>query len=174
MGRSSFDFMLPTPKHSDRITAGVKKCKARQQQHLSASIRKVLTIDKNDNRLLNPEFVEAIMGFPLGWTDTEIENIDLPPPSLMTLNKLSNYIDQGLTEDKPNLRTRLGQLGNGIVPQVGAIAFEILIQILQEENKMLTLKDYEIQIANLKVEMSQALSQTKKEALSKQLTKLSS
>ena len=57
---------LPTPKKSDCLTAGVKTCKPQHQQHLSSTVREVLTIDKTDNRLLSPEFVEQIMGFPLG------------------------------------------------------------------------------------------------------------
>ncbi len=192
---------LPTPKHSDRFTAGVKTCKPQQQQHLSFTVREVLTIDgayksvgkpegssaevssavyeprdgtaphETDNRLLSPEFVEQIMGFTLGWTNLEVENTDLPPPHLVTLEELPAIIEQGLTEDKPGLRTRLGQLGNSIVPQVGEIAFRMLDEILQEE-EMLNLQELELEITNLKADLKKADTQTKKEALSKQIAKL--
>ncbi len=163
---------LPTPKHSDRLTAGVKACKPGQQQHLSSTVREVLTISKTDNRLLSAEFVEQIMGFPMGWTDLEIENTDLPPPHLVTLEELPAIIDRGLTEDKPGLRTRLGQLGNSIVPQVGAIAFEFLTKILEEKETMLTLQELELNLTNLKADLKKASTKAKKEALAKQIMKL--
>lgn len=109
---------LPTPTHSDRLTAGCKKCKPGQTQHLATAVR-----PKNMEGYLNPEFTERMMGFPAGWSS--INSCDATP-ELMSFDTLPKYVDKAIdNEDVPNRRKRLGAIGNAVVPHVAAVAIEI-------------------------------------------------
>jgi DNA (cytosine-5)-methyltransferase 1 len=68
---------------------------------------------------LNPDWVEVLMGFPVGWTDLDKTDIDLT-------NKFPQaWLDGSWEEGIPRTTTRrdgraarLKQLGNALVPQV--------------------------------------------------------
>lgn len=141
--------LLPTPKHTDKNTAGVRSHKQGQTKHLSVAVRYRLKELGYDNEgfikgYLNPKFVEMMMGFPVGWTDKESNELKvtsnaLDPSllvtrySLLKKDRLNKEIILALTSlnSKQN-RIRLGQLGNAIVPQVGAVMFDLLGEILNK------------------------------------------
>lgn len=83
----------------------------------------------------NPEWVEWLMGFPLGWTDA---NIDI------SATALSRSTTDQWGEDEPDLRLvctqygvnkRLSALGNACVPQTSALAWGELCQMAATDAK---------------------------------------
>ncbi|MBL7006364.1 MAG: hypothetical protein ISR78_04705 [Spirochaetia bacterium] len=73
---------------------------------------------------LNPDWVEWLMGWPIGWSSLDqLGNIDFPTWQ-------SDPADTGdvprVGKNIPNRAKRLKAIGNGQVPQVVAIAFSIL------------------------------------------------
>jgi site-specific DNA-cytosine methylase len=63
-------------------------------------------------RQLNPEFVEALMGFPIGWTDVEADG-PLPEVGLGEAWQIPP-----VAKSVPNRVARIKGLGNAVVPQV--------------------------------------------------------
>lgn len=90
---------------------------------------------------LNPEFVEWLMAWPVGWSSPE----PLPPERFEQWLHGSNWWDEEfadvsrLTEVVPNRVNRLKALGNGQVSLCAAIAWKLLTE---EEN------NEEIQVVN--------------------------
>lgn len=72
---------------------------------------------------LNPDWVEWLMGWPIGWTDLERDDIDEHP------GWHHDPADDGsvprVTERKDLRRKRLKALGNGIVPQCAAVGWKL-------------------------------------------------
>jgi hypothetical protein len=84
---NEFGLLLPTPKAQDGIHPGTSTRKSGQTLHLSAALmlatstghHKVTTqLNTEKERSLNAHLVEAMMGFPQGWTD-----VSLPTPDLI-------------------------------------------------------------------------------------------
>jgi hypothetical protein len=78
--------LLPTPKAQDGVHPGVSTHKSGQTLHLSAAViiaaerdhHKVTTqLNTKPERSLNVHLVEAMMGFPQGWTDVSLPTQDL-------------------------------------------------------------------------------------------------
>jgi hypothetical protein len=120
--------LLPTPKHTDKNTAGVKSYKRGQTKHLSVAVKELL--NKSDG-YLNSQFVEEIMGFPRYWTDLHFPTDSLLAPKLLLREvRCYDHLDTALiANNTKNNQKSLGQLGNAIVPQVGAIVFDLLSTI---------------------------------------------
>lgn len=135
LSQQSEKTLLPTPKHMDKATAGVKAHKKGQQKHLSVAVRKLLptpVLTNNKTKLLlNPEFTERMMGFPQGWTDEKCDRLE--EPELLQLDRLNDYLPLALCEEKLKHRIRLGQIGNAIVPQVGSIMFDLVAEVLDRD-----------------------------------------
>ena len=79
---------------------------------------------------LNPDWVEFLMNWPVGWTSLE---------PLDDATALPWDVDPGDTGDVPrttggcaNRRARLRAIGNGQVPQCAAAAFRLLAEALRE------------------------------------------
>jgi hypothetical protein len=77
---------------------------------------------------LNPEWVEALMGFPNGWTD-----IDGKPASAAAADYPARWLSGTWEDDVPrvvpdvkNRLARLRCLGNAIVPQIAAYLWGLL------------------------------------------------
>lgn len=73
---------------------------------------------------LNPDWVEWLMGWPIGWTRiTPLKELDWR-------DWQEDPADTGeiprVTQEKTNRRQRLSAIGNGQVPQVAAMAQEVL------------------------------------------------
>ena len=171
--------MLPTPKASDGQHPGVKSHASGQTLHLSAAVmpntptasdyhppsmstkRDERSHEKGQNlpiptlslakRQLNPVFVEAMMGFPGGWTELEplsqLANVtdsdfipaQLPPGAkqtnadyLLRHANLEAFLPYATDTDHiPYRRERLEALGNAVVPAQSAIAWKRLAQLIE-------------------------------------------
>lgn len=84
---------------------------------------------------LNPDWVDWLMGFPIGWTSLE----SLPESSKCAWGKYKDGIWWAIEPDVPRLATkiknrvaRLKAIGNGQVPLCMAVAYKLLSQEIQE------------------------------------------
>lgn len=77
---------------------------------------------------LNPEFVEWLMGYPIGWTDLEHDNEKLNEPCSFDNEPDTPRVIEG-TKSRAN---RLKCLGNSIVPEIAA---RIFIEIKKDMEK---------------------------------------
>ncbi len=72
---------------------------------------------------LNPDWVEWLMGYPIGWTDTDTE-----PAAVIGWE--ADPADSGdiprVRDRRQNDRKRLHALGNAIVPQVAELVWEMI------------------------------------------------
>jgi DNA (cytosine-5)-methyltransferase 1 len=81
-------------------------------------------------RQLNPDWVEWLMGWPIGWTRTENINLDwrdwsVDPADTGEVPRVGTNI--------PDRAKRLKAIGNGQVPAVVATAWHILTEGLEEQ-----------------------------------------
>ena len=93
--------------------------------------------------VLNPFFVEALMGWPLGWSDPEVpagRSVPFPPPPRDT-EGWARYLAENpeaipaVPSDAVERRIdRLRACGNGVVPQQAAAAFGELFDALGVAN----------------------------------------
>jgi len=80
---------------------------------------------------LNPDWVEWLMGWPIGWTDIEpikkmgCRGWDIDPADLLPDD--TAYVPRVATDIK-NRVARLKAIGNGQVPQVAAFAWRVLAE----------------------------------------------
>lgn len=100
--------MFPTPTTQDAANNGGPSQSERNTPPLNAIV----------GGLLNPDWVEWLMGWPVGWTDTTRDDVEShdwtaePCPRVTTRRDLR--------------APRLKQCGNGQVPQCAAMAWRIL------------------------------------------------
>jgi len=105
--------MFPTPKSRDW------KGKSQRGEHAP--------MDALPNMItgsLNPDWVELLMGWPLGWTD-------ITQPCEPVIRPWDAHWEDGVprvTTQPKNRVARLKAIGNGQVPAVAALAWEILTQ----------------------------------------------
>jgi len=79
---------------------------------------------------LNPEWVEILMGFPLGWTDLDCDEPEPWPgwPALMGESQYP-YEPPRTVTGCPNRAKRLKCLGNAVVQHQARPIFEAIVQI---------------------------------------------
>ena len=82
---------------------------------------------------LNPDWVEWLMAWPVGWTDIETPNI-----RLVWLDPSIDPADGGdiprVTNRRDNRPARIKELGNGKFPLTAAVAFYWGLCVLQLVN----------------------------------------
>jgi DNA (cytosine-5)-methyltransferase 1 len=83
---------------------------------------------------LNPDWVEWLMGWPIGWTDLEAEEpgewMDLEDDPAELPKGAAGYIPR-VTGGRDNRANRIRALGNGQVPLCAAVAFEEGLRFLE-------------------------------------------
>lgn len=70
-GPSLVDYvrMFPTPKATDYKGSGPRESKSAEHDLKRGNLKGVVKYTTEESGELNPEWVEWLMGFPLGWTD---------------------------------------------------------------------------------------------------------
>ncbi len=94
--------------------------------------------------MLNPDWVELLLGLPIGWSDINCVQAGVWPgwPALLPENKEQDmqyaYEPPRVITDSPNRRQRLTALGNAVVPQQALPVFQAIKAMhdfLNEEEK---------------------------------------
>ncbi len=76
---------------------------------------------------LNADWVEALMGYPIGWTDISTNLISkINYPTVWLNNTWENGISRIINGQKNRVK-RLKCLGNAIVPQIAELIFKLPI-----------------------------------------------
>ena len=87
--------------------------------------------------LLNPDWVEWMMGWPLGWTDVDFRNAEGRQCVMQWLDIADDPADwtqplmQRITTRKKHRVPRINTLGNGQVPLCASVAFVWSFEILR-------------------------------------------
>jgi hypothetical protein len=110
--------MFPTPKARD--------WKGQSQRGIHAPDDAIPNMDRGDGKAiggsLNPDWVELLMGWPLGWTD--VSN-----PCRMEFRGWGDGWEDGVPRVAPGVKSRANRLkciGNGQVPACMALAWKTL------------------------------------------------
>ncbi len=121
----------PTPGTTG-MSNGSGNCEKANKLHETGQIseeeRKSMRAENGGQ--LNPDWVEWLMGWPIGWTKTEPIELDwrnwvVDPADTGEVPRVSQSIN--------NRVHRLKAIGNGQVPLVAALAFTILLERLTYE-----------------------------------------
>lgn len=111
--------VYPTPTTRDGIAGPGTSPKRAGGKNL----RTVINEQDGDYKLA-PTWVEWLMGLPEGWTNPDVPNDDLSPHAgWVGMDEPAPRVEPGA----PYRRQRLHALGNGLVPQVAAVAINDLL-----------------------------------------------
>jgi len=79
---------------------------------------------------LNPAWVEALMGWPLGWTDPDAEPVALPGVVMGRGPDQHAWEPTRMVEARSvkNRPPRIRMIGNGIVPGVASVGWDYLME----------------------------------------------
>jgi hypothetical protein len=80
---------------------------------------------------LNPDWVEALMGYPQGWTDIDREDVDtdMKYPGAW----IDGSWEEGIPRVLPDVKNRINRLkclGNAVVPQIPALLWILVLRAL--------------------------------------------
>lgn len=102
----------PTPTVSDYKGSALTGNRADREATLLRG-----SVGEASGMRLNPDWVEWLMGYPIGWTDATVDVVGDPLP--FDTDPHETY--PRVTDRKDFRAKRLHALGNAIVPQVAAI-----------------------------------------------------
>jgi hypothetical protein len=144
-----------TPTSRDHKGGSSQKWREREDGDKTPTLSDQAITREGSLGRLNPDWVEWLMGWPVGWTALEplsdrwgalweaevaVQNRgwDEEPPGIPRLNK-----------DVPNQTSRLRSIGNGWVPLCGAVAFVALVEVVRQVDVVLKRQDEEIDLFGL-------------------------
>lgn len=93
--------------------------------------------ERADCGMLNPDWVEWLMDWPIWWTDVDFRNTDGWRCRFVWLDPADDPADwptplmERITRRKTNRVNRIETLGNGQVPLCAAVAFVFGFEILE-------------------------------------------
>ena len=131
--------LWPTPAARDWKSPGTEQGYAKRREKRQQALNEEAAWGKQSGYSggqLNPEWVEWLMGFPIGWTDPRAE----PDRTLPNVKENGEWLDEPdisrVTKTKEKRAARIKALGNAVVPQVAEfIGRGIAAQYKQGENK---------------------------------------
>ena len=109
-----------------------------ERRAMSSHITDGKDMDTANCRLLNPDWVEWLMGWPIRWTDVDFRNAEGGQCVMPWLDIADDPADWPtplmgrITRRKTNRSKRIETLGNGQVPLCAAVAFVWGFEILHE------------------------------------------
>lgn len=110
--------MWPAPTVADTFT---DKLKSSQQKPGSKHSVTLAQAARKGCGQLNPDWVECLMGLPVGWTNPEAEPLQHHPWPALFGQEQYDWEPPRLGRNIPNRAKRLKALGNAVVPQVAEI-----------------------------------------------------
>lgn len=127
---NGYGFMLPTPRRSEYKGCGAKGSRSHKHMLGRDYLCAVVQDDETKSKHLNPDWVEALMGWHIGWSSVNSINLvdwrfnwedwerDLP----RTAEKTKEH------------KHRMMAIGNGQVPLCVAVAWTTLNGVAKNEN----------------------------------------
>jgi hypothetical protein len=106
-----------------------------QLKKMCSGIEEARKMGAGNGGQLNPDWVETLMGYPLGWTDADKEDSELRGqiyPATWRDGTWEKGIPRVVFKAK-NRTKRLKGLGNAVVPQIPAVLWAMVAAALWQE-----------------------------------------
>ena len=121
----------PTPAARDSRSNSAKHLST--GHHINQLANKV-KLNKTEGQL-NADWVELLMGLPIGWTDIDVANEDIESwtgwPAAINVEQYA-YEPPRVIVGQKNRAKRLKALGNGCVPQQVYLVFAAIVEVENE------------------------------------------
>lgn len=126
--RADVPTLWPTPRASEWKGTGPIGSKSHDHRVARGYLDATVQARTEESGPLNPDWVEWLMGFPIGWTDVDVDEPVVlegepwpPEPDLPRMRR-----------DVPRRSARLKQLGNAVVPKNAELVGWRLRELLEE------------------------------------------
>lgn len=122
----------PTPAARD--SKGSNSAKPLSTGHHINQLANKVKMNKTEGQL-NADWVELLMGLPIGWTDIDVANEDIESwtgwPAAINVEQYA-YEPPRVIVGQKNRAKRLKALGNGCVPQQVYLVFAAIVEVENE------------------------------------------
>lgn len=122
----------PTPAARD--SKGSNSAKHLSTGHRINQLANKVKLNKTEGQL-NADWVELLMGLPIGWTDIDVANEDIESwtgwPAAINVEQYA-YEPPRVIVGQKNRAKRLKALGNGCVPQQVYLVFAAIVEVENE------------------------------------------
>lgn len=122
------------PKPAARDSKGSNSAKHLSTGHHINQLANKVKLNKTEGQL-NADWVELLMGLPIGWTDIDVANEDIESwtgwPAAINVEQYA-YEPPRVIVGQKNRAKRLKALGNGCVPQQVYLVFAAIVEVENE------------------------------------------